>query len=208
MTRRLGMVAWAVLAACGSGKPNYLVLSAEKLHQESPWLFSIPRLAERRAVKPGGLVKLIFKPRLPQDRMEAERMWVVVTAAENGRYSGRLDNDPVVVKSLKAGDPIEFGPEHICAIDDPSTAFDEKLLAMVSKRVLEGAAKPKVLKREPPSGPRHSGWWIFGAPDDDASTCKAVPIERLLRDYRALDTVLHLPEGSRLQWDEVALEYR
>lgn len=45
-------------------------------------------------------------------------MWLAVKTPldGDGRYSGVLSNDPIVVRDVKVGDMIEFGPENVCGI--------------------------------------------------------------------------------------------
>jgi hypothetical protein len=63
----------------------------------------------------GALVKLVFD--CPNG---SERMWVQVTRIDQYRQTahGLLDSDPVLVDA-KAGDDIEFRPEHVlCRKED------------------------------------------------------------------------------------------
>ena len=43
----------------------------------------------------------------------SERMWVIVDGFSNGVYTGILDNDPVLIVGLKAGDHITFEQRNV-----------------------------------------------------------------------------------------------
>lgn len=57
----------------------------------------------------GDAVQRLFKYKHPIDRCEGERMWVVITEVRpEGILFGYLDNDPLNIDSIKAGDVVEF----------------------------------------------------------------------------------------------------
>lgn len=100
---------------------GYLLTSGVELHEKHPDTFWIPDKEEKDSVRPGDCVKLIFSdgPGLPG----AERMWVkvtsiVVTREGTESLKGTLANVPLSLP-LAVGDPIEFGPEHIIAVEEP-----------------------------------------------------------------------------------------
>lgn len=91
--------------------PTYTLTNVEDRHRQYPRDFWIPTANERKAVRPGDMVKLIFAGR--------ERMWVEVKEVKDSRYAGRLSNrpfNPDALGGLKYGDRVEFGPEHISDI--------------------------------------------------------------------------------------------
>lgn len=97
---------------------GYFLENGEKLHIDNPETFWIPAFELRLSVQPGAIVKLIFNM-LENDKTDEtsiERMWVEVKSVDNGLYVGRLDNDPYGNVSVKCGDEVVFGPEHIIAI--------------------------------------------------------------------------------------------
>lgn len=99
-------------------KKGYFLENGEKLHRENPETFLIPDLELRCSVLPGAIVKLIFNM-LENDKTDetsVERMWVVVKSVDNGFYVGTLDNDPYGNVSIKCGDEVVFGAEHIIDI--------------------------------------------------------------------------------------------
>lgn len=93
----------------------------EALHAEHPDTFELPDVSVRRGLGCGWLVKLIFEP--------GERMWVKVTAAHESEYldevmyTGVLDNEPLMVKSLKRGDRVAFSPKHIASVEPPPVDY-------------------------------------------------------------------------------------
>ena len=89
--------------------------------------FPIPTDGTRNSVKPGDIVKLIFRYRDPVEKngqtITAEHMWVRVTGYGEGCVLGRLDNDPQFSTVLKSDDEVRFHPKHIVRFwsDDAKT---------------------------------------------------------------------------------------
>ena len=81
-------------------------------HEISPNTFWIPSEAEKDAVRPGDLVKLMWEVR----GLPGERMWVHVTQVKGDRLEGQLSNTPVFV-GLDPGARVKFKREHIIDID-------------------------------------------------------------------------------------------
>lgn len=94
--------------------------SGEDLHAEFPDTFWIPDRADREALQPGALVKLVFRIPLLDDDGEVvvrgERMWVELTERGGLRFKGVLDNDPTCTDDLRSGYELWFGPEHVIDI--------------------------------------------------------------------------------------------
>ncbi|MGV0129964.1 TIR domain-containing protein [Burkholderia gladioli] len=83
-------------------------------HHRSPETFWIPGERERRSVKPGDSVKLMFEM-----GVIVERMWVTVEDKAGPYFVGSLDNVPTDEQdALKLGDKVVFLPEHIIHIWD------------------------------------------------------------------------------------------
>jgi len=90
--------------------------------------FEIPPEHERRSVRKGDLVKLLFEIEVlpdPDDKLSSnqifERMWVKTTGTEGPYYKGVLDNVPIASEEsdvLKYGSEVTFLPEHIIDIVD------------------------------------------------------------------------------------------
>lgn len=77
-----------------------------------PESFRIPPEEDRLALEEGDWAKLVF-----EEGERGERMWVKVTRVEGpGRYEGVLDNMPVMLVDVQAGDEVEFGAEHVASI--------------------------------------------------------------------------------------------
>lgn len=92
---------------------------AEKRNHDHPETFHIPSQALRTNLKPGDIVKLIFLiENSLHEQPGAERMWVIVTESQSGRYRGRLDSYPVTIGAIQYGHELAFGPEHVIAIHD------------------------------------------------------------------------------------------
>jgi hypothetical protein len=68
------------------------------------------------------LVKLNFDIRTVdvhgQERMNGERMWVIVAERDRDWFTGILDNQPLCTDEMKPGLIVHFKTEHIVNIDD------------------------------------------------------------------------------------------
>ena len=86
-------------------KPNYTLTNGEEMNRQHPDTFEIPTLRERKSLKPGKYVKLIFE----EKDKPSERMWVKVEyISDNGRYIGTLANDPIIVSSIRNEDEVIY----------------------------------------------------------------------------------------------------
>lgn len=82
------------------------------MNNQHPDSFHIPNSAEKSSVKIGDHVKISFITRVG----EGERIWVRVTKISPRGFTGRIDNDPIVVPGLRYGKKIRFRSEHIIDI--------------------------------------------------------------------------------------------
>lgn len=90
-------------------------------HAQHPRTFWIPTRWRRYMLRPGQIVKLIFRIGLRDDdgeeSEEAERMWVIVKRRVAwGRYEGVLDNDPYCTKGIRSGMELAFESRHVIQI--------------------------------------------------------------------------------------------
>jgi hypothetical protein len=72
----------------------------------------------RRSLSPGDAAKLLFDIEARENGIidrGVHRMWVIVKARTESGYLGILDSDPGFAENLtlRPGDPIIFGPEHV-----------------------------------------------------------------------------------------------
>jgi hypothetical protein len=92
----------------------------ELRHVEAPATFEIPPLSERRSLRTGQIVKLIFRIAVRNDEREraegVERMWVVVDGHDGKYFHGTLDNDPYCTDEIKSGLKVTFEARHIIQI--------------------------------------------------------------------------------------------
>lgn len=94
---------------------HYTLDDGEQIHREAPATFWLPDAADRSALRPGQIVKLIFRIEL-EDTVHVERMWVRVTGREGGIYAGELDNGPYCTTELRSGAQVRFEPRHVIDI--------------------------------------------------------------------------------------------
>lgn len=186
--------------------------NGELRNQQNPRTFFIPTRAEREAVKPGELVKLLFEVVDPTDDMpSAERMWVKVSAAKGGRYVGELDNEPRSLKSIGPGSRIEFGPEHIISLMDNWPLGSLK--AVVSKRSHVQDVRPRYACRDESLKPQDSGWQVLVGDEtdeefSDASNVLLQPLGFVADRWPELRPMFDAGEvGSEWVWDESSNAY-
>lgn len=202
----------------GSRTGNVLepgLVDVEARHRQEPRSLSIPRSAVRRALVAGDLVKLWFVVDPPVGSVTVERMWVQVLEAEGAGYVGRLDNDPGYAQNLKADDRVRFGPEHVAArwADKADPLYlDPNGFAVVSSHVWADDAWPRRLERRKGVDPQSSGWFVFAGDESesflaDASNFRIVAHADLFSRFRVLDSGLEGPVGTKMQWDEQAVEF-
>jgi hypothetical protein len=196
-------------------KPEPALLDAEAAHRTEPRTYSIPRRAVRESLRPGDYVKLLFAVVPPAGWVEVERMWVEVIASGSDGYSGRLSNQPLHLPSLKLGDQVAFGPEHVAAReagpDDPLYT-DPDAFAVVSRRVWDDEEWPGRVERREIPDPQFSGWFVLAGDETDAykaDPSNFMPIAQaaLFDRFRVLDSGLEGPIGTTMVWDEEAVEY-
>lgn len=142
--------------------------------REAPYTYYLPSENELLAVQPGDIAKIIFRSIPGGDRFDAERMWVIVTAAEGDTLTGSLDNQPADMPQLKPGDSVTFKRWQIIDIDwadrraPPAPAAPVRRWywdrCFVDDQILDGRLKVGFLYREEPDPPREgdtypdSGW--------------------------------------------------
>jgi hypothetical protein len=189
------------------------LLDAEQRHRAAPQSFSIPRSDVRASLQAGTLVKLLFGFG-DGDSPSAERMWVEILDAPDGRYVGRLENEPQAISDLRLGARIEFGPEHVAAVmrDTGHPSRDEQI-AIVSDLIWRASAPPSQAIRLPVPDQQFSGWVLAAAadrlpPPDDLAGYRPVSHAELLDRYRAFDSIDDEAPGTRWRWDLERLEWR
>jgi uncharacterized protein YegJ (DUF2314 family) len=100
-------------------KDGWVLDSAEERAAAAPETFIIPSLVNRKALKPGVAVKLLFDIETERERV-VHRMWVIVKSRTEVGYVGVLDQDPGEEGSrLREGQVVLFGPEHVADIGQP-----------------------------------------------------------------------------------------
>lgn len=109
--------------AAKPAKLTYTLMDGEERHRENPATFEIPSQKERTSIEVGKIVKLGFElPEKKPGEVSGERMWVKVTRVEKmaagRRYTGEIQNHPVVIPGLKHSDTVVFFPRHIIATMD------------------------------------------------------------------------------------------
>ncbi|WP_409483439.1 DUF2185 domain-containing protein [Arsenicicoccus dermatophilus] len=193
---------------------DYRLVDAEALAEAEPESLSIPARDVREGLWAGDLVKLGFDlvdP--PECGPFGERMWVQVTSADaEGRYVGQLDNTPSALGSLRRGDPVAFGPEHVMAVWDESPQAAQ--VVWVSRRLHEQNLRPGFVARTETSDEADSGWSLLVSDEtdaelDDPENVLLQPWGYVVSRWPVLAPVLSTGEpGGGWVWDDEQGAYR
>lgn len=164
-------------------------------HQKNPRHFLIPSQEEINQLKLGDQVRLIFVlDTVLENGCRAERMWVELTEIRDGKFKGRLTNQPAYITSIQLGDELDFAREHIASLMVPPLNLDTQKGAMITKDCF--------LRREinwaihdVPHHPQDSGWQFFTGFEsqedlDDPSKITIISLEAALDMEPLLETVL------------------
>jgi len=191
---------------------DYNLADGEARHRAAPRSFFIPSRDERASLAVGDIAKLLFEivgP--PAGTPSGERMWVEVTVHEHGQYEGTLLNDPAAITTIRAGEVVRFGPEHVIATAENWPLLEKK--AFVSRRSHVQDVRPRYVYREDPDNEEDSGWraLVGDESDEEINTAANVlyqPVGFLLDRWPDLRAVLKTdPANGRWQWDDHAGRY-
>jgi len=89
----------------------FTLIDGEARHTTFPETFHIPSLNERQKLQPGQHVKLGF-----QEGENTERAWVHVNIIDGNQLTGNVENDLVLMTTIKDGDEVTFELKHIIGI--------------------------------------------------------------------------------------------
>src|SRR5690349_2189589 len=95
---------------------TYTLDNGAEIHKEAPDTFYFPPAEERESLRPGDLVKLIFRIEFGEEA-HVERMWVRVAEVRPESYVGILDNDPYCTDEIHSGMRVDFHADHVIQID-------------------------------------------------------------------------------------------
>lgn len=105
--------AWSV----DDNRSLYTLDSATEANEEFPGTFPIPSQSERSSLRPGDLVKLMFRIR-NLDSTLVERLWVQVEQVVNDQdYVGFLANDAFSNVEMRSGLRVEFEADDVIDIN-------------------------------------------------------------------------------------------
>ena len=116
------------------------------MNEQHPKTFWIPDEALRRSLKPGNIVKLMFRYSCPDgDEIQAERMWVEITELNGPYLVGRLRNPPVMVDEwhdLEYDSQVVFLPEHVIDVDEGGLVAPEDIAKAVKAKRSSSKGRP------------------------------------------------------------------
>ena len=158
--------------------PTWHLEKADLIAAASKYTFYKPSRNIIATLAPGNICKLIFSFRSDDPtHPTAERMWVEIKHIGDGKFYGVLDNDPMYIKDLQAGNPVEFGPEHIIDLDvpdeEPNLPAQYINRCLSTRRIIYEHHRVGYLYREEPleataNGHKDSGWRLMEGDEDQA----------------------------------------
>lgn len=170
---------------------DFRLADAEARHRESPRSFFIPARAEREALQPGELAKLLFEIVDPDGDMPGgERMWVGVT---------------------ERNEEVRFGPEHVISTVENWPLLEREVL--VSRRSHVDEQRPAWVYREDPETEKDSGWRALVGDEsdeevDDPANVLSQMVGYLLDRWSDLRPVFKTdPENGSWTWDAMSEKY-
>ncbi len=186
--------------------PSWQLEDAEPIAAENPYTFYKPSRDLISRVRPGEVVKLIFRftsddPVAPG----AERMWVLVDEVlPDGHFRGRLNNEPRHIQDLKLDDAVFFQACHVINTEhDDADNLVERYIkrCFVTKRILEDGELVGYLYREEPDEERDSGWRLTANDQSDEYMSKSenvayVSLGAVLSRDDSFRELLDAPSGS------------
>ena len=174
---------------------GYSLEDVQAKHQKNPRHFLIPSQEEINQLKLGDQVRLIFVlDTVLENGCRAERMWVELTEIRDGKFKGRLTNQPAFITSIQLGDELDFAQEHIASLMVPLLDLDTQKGAMITKDCFLRREINWAIHDEP-HHPQDSGWQFFTGYEsqedlDDPSKITIISLEDALEMEPLLETVL------------------
>lgn len=189
-------------------KREYYLENVKELNQQNPRTFLIPSKVEIDTIEIGELVKLIFAMEKPQKNgCQAERMWIEITEKNDNSFTGKLDNEPYYLKTIKCGDTITFKSENIAGLYSGKSSFDENLFAIITKRSLAKRQINYAVKSDEINNGQDSGWQLFYGDEDeiylnDSGNASIISLEQVLVFEPLLERVFG-GTGTSYEYSEI-----
>jgi hypothetical protein len=187
---------------------------ARELAEAAPYTFYVPSPEVIARLRPGDMVKLIFRYDEDGD-VSGEALWLRLSEVDGDEFIGLLDSAPASTPDLQVGDEIEFNIYHIVdtQLEDPVPNIVQQYApgCFVTRRVYDDEHPVAALYRESPDDleeemPNFSGWNIMAGDEDDdyldnPDNWVYVPLGSVLDiDDRIID-VLDAPYDSEFVYD-------
>lgn len=197
--------------------PSWTLDNADDVAARNKYTFFKSPRETIALVQPGDVVKLIFvfessDPEAPR----AERMWVRVDRIDaDGRFFGRLNNQPRWIKDLQLGDDVAFDARHIINTQyDSDDNLVERYIkrCYVTQRILRDGAKVGYLYREAPDRDDDSGWRFTAGDEsdeymDDAANLAYVSVGAVLSKDDSFIDLLDAPAGAAFTRDRDTMAF-
>ena len=87
----------------------FKLIDAIEQNKKTPETFEIPSTFEIMSIHEGDFVQLCFI----EKGLNPERIWVEVLGINNGRFTGKVDNVPFHLKTVRFCDTVFFESRHI-----------------------------------------------------------------------------------------------
>lgn len=174
-------------------------------HKRNPRIFMKPTVEELDGLKIGEMVRLLFVFNFTaEDNCRAERMWVEISEINGDQFKGYLTNQPIYIKDLQLGEIVEFKRNNIATII-VKALFDEKKMAIITRRALQQRTINWILRDEP-CNEQDSGWQLFYGDEDqdyvdNADNSVLISLDKVLDFEPRLEKVF-ASDHIAFEWDE------
>ena len=196
---------------------DWRLKDAEARSEAAPDSFFIPPRAKRESLRVGDRVKLLFEGTTNDGDEVVERMWVEVVSVRSGTYDGELANKPSEIRSIRVGERVAFGPEHVAAYlwTAEELGYDAGGFAWVRTELsVPGAEHPARVSMRPANLRSVDGdsGWILGRGDETASeytdgeVFRWIDLGWLADLFPELEPVFRAGDGD-WRWDPTAKAY-
>jgi uncharacterized protein YegJ (DUF2314 family) len=196
---------------------DWRLKDAEARNEAAPDSFFIPSRAKRESLGVGDRVKLLFEGSTHDGDEVVERMWVEVVSVRAGIYEGELAHEASEIRSIRAGERVTFGPEHVAAYlwTPEELGYDAGEFAWVrTESSMPRAEHPARVSMRPTDLRATEGdsGWIIGRGDETASeytddeVFRWIDLGWLADLFPELEPVFQAGEGD-WRWDPKANVY-
>jgi len=194
---------------------SWKLVDSEELAKQYKYTFYKPSKKIIDHLQIGNIAKMTFEFDSTNDEHPgAERMWVLITEVNDGKFKGELNNNPFFLHELWEGDEITFEHKHVIDHDldmrEPNLVDKYIDRCFVTSKVLYDGHPVNYLYREEPMEEdedrnyEDSGWRILAGDEtdeymDDSDNIHLVSLGAVLTKDDSFVDLLEAPIGATFE---------